>query len=212
MTEVKICGLSEPVTLDAAVKARADHIGFMFFPASPRNVTPALAANLAARVPNSIGRVGVFVDADNALLEAAVGAGRLSAVQLHGQESASRVAAVRERFGVPVWKAVAVRTRADIEAAKAFRGVAERLLFDAKAPEGEALPGGNGLRFDWHLLEGIDIGIDWVLSGGLDADSVGEAIRITKASAVDVSSGVEDARGVKSVAKIAAFVNAVRQS
>ena len=210
MAEVKICGLSEAATLDAAVAAGADHVGFVFFPKSPRNVKAEAAHGLAARVPARVGTVGVFVDPDDALIEQAIAAG-VQAIQLHNVDPA-RAAAVRGRFGRPVWAAVAVRSRADVGAVRAFRGAADRVLFDAKPPEGSDLPGGNGLRFDWRLLEGADIGMDWVLSGGLDAASVGEAIRTTGARAVDVSSGVEDAPGVKSVAKIAAFVEAVRRS
>lgn len=209
MAQVKICGLSTPDTVDAAVAAGADHVGFVFFPRSPRDVTPEVAAGLIARVPQRVGKVGVFVTPDDTLLERAMAAG-LTAIQLHGVDPA-RANSVRKRFGVPVWAAVAVRSAQDVTSAKAFRGVADRVLFDAKAPEG-GLPGGNGLRFDWRLLSGVDVGMDWVLSGGLDAATVGEAIRTTRTPTVDVSSGVEDAPGVKSVAKIASFVEAVRRS
>lgn len=208
MTEVKICGLSEPATLDAAIAAGADHVGFVFFPRSPRNITPEIAGALAKRVPDRIGRVGVFVAPDDSLVDAAVAAG-LSILQLHDVDPV-RAGAIRSRHGLPVWAAAAVRGPADIVASAAFRGVADRLLFDAKPAEAGALPGGNGLRFDWRLLGGVNIGMDWVLSGGLDAGSVGEAIAMTRAPAVDVSSGVEAELGVKSVAKIAAFVEAVR--
>ena len=207
MTEAKICGLSEPAGLDAAVSAGADHLGFVFFPRSPRNVTSEIARSLIARAPARTGKVGVFVAPDDALLDAAMASG-LDTLQLHDVDPA-RASAVRARFGVPVWAAVAARGRADIAAARSFRGAADRLLFDAKAPDG-GLPGGNGLRFDWRLLDGLDVGMDWLLSGGLDPETVAEAIRATGASAVDVSSGVEDAPGIKSVAKIAAFVEAVR--
>jgi phosphoribosylanthranilate isomerase len=211
MTLVKICGLTEPATLDAAVAAGSDHVGFVFFPKSPRNLGFDQAAGLAARTPERIGRVGVFVDPDDGLLETAIRAGRLDAVQLHGEEPPARVADVKRRFGVEVWKAVPVRTRADIDAARAYRGSADRLLFDAKAPKGADLPGGNGLRFDWRLLEGARIGMPWGLSGGLDPASVADACRATGAPLVDVSSGVEDAPGVKSADKIRAFVKAVRE-
>lgn len=209
MTQVKICGLSTPATVDAAVAAGADHLGFVFFPRSPRDVTPEVAAALIARAPQRVGKVGVFVSPDDAMLEAAMAAG-LTTIQLHGVDPA-RANGVRRRLGVPVWAAVAVRGAQDVASASVFRGVADRVLFDAKAPEG-GLPGGNGLRFDWRLLSGVDVGMDWVLSGGLDAATVGEAIRTTRTPTVDVSSGVEDAPGVKSVAKIAAFVEAVRRS
>jgi len=210
MTAVKICGLSEPATLDAAVAAGTDMVGFVFFPPSPRHLSFERAAALAARVPARIGRVGVFVDPDDALLEAAVAAGRLTAIQLHGSEPPERAAAVKRRFGLETWKAASVRTRADITAAFAFAGAADRLLFDAKAPS-SPLPGGNGLRFDWRLLEGLAIPMAWGLSGGLDPANVADAIGATAAPLVDVSSGVEDAPGVKSAAKIEAFVKAVRE-
>ncbi len=210
MTEIKICGLSEPATLDAAVAAGADHVGFVFFAASPRHVEVERAAALAARVPDRVGRVGVFVDADDALIEPAVGAGRLTAVQLHGADPA-RAAAVKARFGIDVWAAVAVATRRDVEAAAAFRGAADRLLFDAKAPKGASLPGGNALRFDWRLLDGVAMSMAWGLAGGLDAGNVAEAVGATGAPLVDVSSGVEDAPGVKSADRIRAFVKAVRE-
>lgn len=210
MTEIKICGLSEPATLDAAVAAGADHVGFVFFAASPRHVEVERAAALAARVPDRVGRVGVFVDADDALIEPAVRAGRLTAVQLHGADPA-RAAAVKARFGIDVWAAVAVATRRDVEAAAAFRGAADRLLFDAKAPKGASLPGGNALRFDWRLLDGVAMSMAWGLAGGLDAGNVAEAVGATGAPLVDVSSGVEDAPGVKSADRIRAFVKAVRE-
>lgn len=210
MTQVKICGLTEPATLGAAVAAGAELVGFVFFPRSPRNLSFEAAAGLAARVPDRVGRVGVFVDPDDGLLSHAIRAGRLTAVQLHGSETPARVADVKRRFGLETWKAASVRTRADIEAAFAFRGAADRLLFDAKAPIGSDLPGGNGLRFDWRLLDGVAVGMPWVLSGGLDAENVAEAIAATGAPLVDVSSGIEDAPGRKSAAKIEAFIKAVR--
>ncbi len=210
MTLVKICGLSEPETLDAAISAEADLVGFVFYPPSPRAVDPARAAGLAARTPAHIGRVGVFVDPDDDLVDRAVREAQLTAIQLHGSETAARVLDIKRQFGRPVWKAAAVRTRADIDEALKFRGIADCLLFDAKGTGDEALPGGNGLSFDWRLLEGIGIGMAWCLSGGLDADNVREARALTRAPLVDVSSGVEDAPGVKSAAKIRAFMKAVR--
>jgi phosphoribosylanthranilate isomerase len=211
VTLVKICGLVEPGTLDAAVAAGADCVGFVFFARSPRNLSFDQAAALAAHVPGHVRRVGVFVDADDALLDMAVRAGRLDVLQLHGDEPPQRVAGLRARFGLETWKAAAVRTRADIDGAAVYRGAADRLLFDAKAPKGADLPGGNGLRFDWRLLEGADVRMPWGLSGGLDAGSVADAISATRAPLVDVSSGVEDAPGVKSADKITAFVKAVRE-
>ena len=211
MTLVKICGLSEPETLDAAIAAEADLIGFVFYPPSPRAIDPARAAGLAARTPAHIGRVGVFVDPDDDLLDRAVREGRLTAIQLHGSETAARVLDVKRQFGCPVWKAAAVRTRSDIDEALKFRGIADCLLFDAKGTGDEILPGGNGLSFDWRLLEGLGIGMAWCLSGGLDPDNVREARALTRAPLVDVSSGVEDTPGVKSAAKIRAFMKAVRE-
>lgn len=210
MTLVKICGLSEPATLDAAVAAGADFVGFVFFPASPRHLSFDRAAALAARVPDSVGRVGVFVDPDDALIEAAVRSGRLRMLQLHNAPP-RRLAELKRRFGLDLWAAVPVATRRDVEGAAAWRGAADRLLFDAKAPKGASLPGGNAIRFDWRLLEGFEVGMPWGLAGGLDPASVADACRATGAPLVDVSSGVEDAPGVKSADRIRAFMKAVRE-
>ena len=208
MTLIKICGLSTPDTLDAAVAAGVSHIGFMFVTRSPRYVSLEAAAALAARLPVHVKSVGVFVDADDALLAAA--ATFVDVLQLHGSETPARIAEVR-RHGREVWRATGVATRADIAAAvKASQGAADRLLLDAKAPSGAPLSGGNGLRFDWQLLVGFNPGMPWGLAGGIDAGNVGAAIAATQAPLVDVSSGVEDAPGVKSVEKIRAFVAAVR--
>jgi phosphoribosylanthranilate isomerase len=208
MPTAKICGLSTAATLDAAIAGGASHIGLVFFPPSPRHVAFDLAAGLAARAPAQVGRVGVFVDPDDAVLDRAMEAGRLDALQLHGV-TPERSAAIRARSRREVWAAVPVRTRADLDAAHDFTGAADRILFDAKTPPGAALPGGMGLRFDWSLLDGFRHALPWALSGGLDPDNVGEAIRHTGAALVDVSSGVESAPGVKDVDKIAAFLKAV---
>ena len=209
MTEVKICGLSTPETVDAAVRAGAQHIGFVFFPKSPRHVELAQVEALAARVPAHVGRVGVFVDPDDGYLQKAVAAGRLRAVQLHGHEGPERIAAVKALLPeVAVWKAVSVATSQDIAESVAQRGPADLLLFDAKAPNGAALPGGNGVRFDWRLLVGQQFGGPWGLSGGLTPEILADAISATGAPLVDVSSGVESAPGVKSVALIEAFCKA----
>ena len=209
MTRAKICGISTPAALDAAVAGDASHVGFVFFAASPRNLDLDRAAELAGRVPGRVARVGVFVDPDDALLDATVAAGRLDAVQLHGTAPA-RVAAIRARTRRETWAAVPVKTRADLDAAHSFASAADRLLYDARTPPGAALPGGMGLRFDWALLDGFDHPLPWVLSGGLDPANVGEAIARTGAPLVDVSSGVESAPGVKDVDKIAAFLQAAR--
>lgn len=205
----KICGLSTPETLDAAVGHGASHVGFVFFPPSPRNLEFGQAAGLAARVPEHVGRVGVFVDPDDELLAAAVTSGRLTGLQLH-KVTTARAATVRNRFALPVWAAIPVRTRADLDEAADWRGLADRILYDAKTPAG-ALPGGMGMRFDWKLLDGFAHPCPWALSGGLDAGNVREAVGITGARLVDVSSGVESAPGVKDVDKIAAFLQAVGQ-
>ncbi|HEY0271467.1 MAG TPA: phosphoribosylanthranilate isomerase [Sphingomonas sp.] len=212
-TSAKICGLSTPDTVAAAVRHGASHVGFVFFPKSPRNIVPEQAGSLAT--PAGIGRIGVFVDPDEALLAHAVAAARLTGIQLHGEETPERVAAVRARYNIEVWKAIPVRTRADLAAAGAYHGAATRILYDAKTPQG-SLPGGMGLRFDWRLLaqgpEGFRHPLPWALSGGIDAANVAEAVAITGARLVDASSGVERAPGVKDVDKIAAFLQAVARS
>ena len=204
----KICGLSTPETLDAAIGGGASHVGLVFFPPSPRHLSPDRAAQLAVRVPGHVQRVGVFVNPDDATIEQAVAAGHLDILQLH-DASPERAAAIRARTGLAIWTAVAVRARADLELAMRYAGVADRVLYDAKTPPGAALPGGMGVRFDWHLLEGFRHPLPWALSGGLDPFNVAEAVRITGATLVDVSSGVESAPGIKDVGKIGAFLSAV---
>ena len=206
----KICGLSTPETLDAAIDGGAAQVGLVFFPASPRTLSFEQAARLAGRVPDHVRKAGVFVDPDDALLDAAIAAGRLDILQLH-KTAPDRAAAIRTRAGREVWAAVAVKTRADLAPAASFSGAADRLLYDAKTPDSAALPGGMGLRFDWTLLQGHVHPLPWALSGGLTPDNVVEAIRVTGATAVDVSSGVESTPGVKDVDKIAAFLKAVAQ-
>lgn len=208
MKKTKICGLSTPATLDAAIRHGASHVGFVFFPASPRHVTFAKAAELAARVPGHVSKVGVFVDPEDDMLEQAVGSAALDVLQLH-KVTPPRAAAIRAKFGIETWVAVAVRTRGDLDAAHGFVGVADRILYDAKTPDSAALPGGMGLQFDWDLLDGFKHPLPWALSGGLDPANVAEAIRRTGAELVDVSSGVESEPGTKDEAKIAAFLKAV---
>jgi phosphoribosylanthranilate isomerase len=203
----KICGVSTPDALDAAVGGGASHVGFVFFPPSPRNVSPEQAAGLAQRVPEHVAKVGVFVDPDDTLIDRAIAAG-VDALQLH-KTSPARAAAIRQRTGRELWAAVAIKTRGDLDAARGFAGAADRILYDAKTPEGSAIPGGMGLRFDWRLLDGVRHPLPWALSGGLDAGNVAEAIGRTGARLVDVSSGVESAPGIKDAAKIAAFLAAV---
>lgn len=208
MTGTKICGLTTAATLDAALRGGASHVGFVFFAPSPRNLAFDAAAGLAARVPGHVTTVGVFVDPDDALLERTLAAVPLGILQLHGVIPA-RAAAIRARFGRETWATVAVKTRADLDAAHGFAGAADRILYDAKTPPGAALPGGMGLRFDWALLQGFRHLLPWALSGGLDPANVAEAIARTGAALVDVSSGVESAPGVKDVDKIGAFLKAV---
>lgn len=204
----KICGLSTPETLDAAIAGGASHVGLMFFAPSPRNLTFDAAAGLAARIPASVSRVGVFVDPNDALLEAAIAAANLDAVQLHSTTPA-RAAAIRAR--IPVWVAIAVKTRTDLDSALNYRDAADKILFDAKTPDGATRPGGMGIRFDWSLLDGFRHAMPWALSGGLTPDNVAEAAIRTGATLVDASSGLETAPGVKDVDKIAAFLKAVAQ-
>ena len=203
----KICGITTAETLDATIAGGASHIGFNFYAPSPRHVALDVVAVLAARVPARLGKVGVFVDPDDATLAAAIAAAALDAVQLH-RVTPGRAAAVRARTGRETWVALAVRTRADLDGAHAFGGAADRILYDAKTPPG-TLPGGMGVRFDWALLDGVRHPLPWALSGGLDPGNVGEAITRTGATLVDVCSGVETAPGVKDAGLIAAFLKAV---
>jgi phosphoribosylanthranilate isomerase len=207
MTLTKICGLSTPDTLDAAVKGGATHIGLVFFPASPRHLTTDRAAQLAARTPGHIVKVGVFVDPDDETLTRALP--HIDALQLH-KVTPAKAAAIRQRAGRETWVAIAIKTRADLDTAHRYAGAADRLIYDAKTPPGAALPGGMGLRFDWSLLDGFRHPLPWGLSGGLDPANVATAIAHTRAPLVDVSSGVESVPGVKDVDKIAAFLKASR--
>lgn len=208
---IKICGIASPAALDAVIAARADHAGLVFFPPSPRNVTLADAAALGARAAGRIGRVGLFVDADDALLADVVAAASLDAIQLHGKETPQRAAELRARFGIPVWKALSIASADDVAKASAYVGAVDLVLFDAKTPKG-TLPGGMGLSFDWSLLAAWKAPCAWGLAGGLTADNVAEAARRTGAPLVDASSGVESAPGVKDAGKIAAFCKAVRSA
>jgi len=209
---VKICGLSTPEALDVALDAGADMVGFVFFPPSPRNVALPTARRLGERAIGRAKKVALTVDADDALLAAVVEALRPDMLQLHGKEPSARVAALKKRFGLPIMKALAVETKADLAAASAYAGIVDRLLFDARPPREATRPGGLGKSFDWRLLEHIESGVPFMLSGGLDASNVGEALRITRASGVDVSSGVERAPGEKDADKIRAFVRAAREA
>ncbi len=206
---IKICGISTADALEAAIRARADHVGFNFFPPSPRFVDPRQALELGQRAAGRIGRIGVFVDAGDAAIGEAVAAAGLDAIQLHGDERPESAAQIRARFGLPVWKALPVASMSDIARADSYRDAADLVLFDAKTPKG-ALPGGMGLSFDWSLLAAYRGPLAWGLAGGLTPANVGEAVRLTGAPLVDTSSGVESAPGVKDVDKIAAFCKAAR--
>ncbi len=209
---VKICGLKTAETLEAALSAGADFVGLVFYPPSPRNVTPAEARPLAAMAKGRAKVVALLVDPSDALIEEVVAAVHPDMLQLHGSETPERVAEVKARFGVPVMKAIKVETAGDAETALAYAGIADRILFDAKAPKGftGALPGGNGLAFDWQALEGVEGRLEFMLSGGLTVDTVATAIRLTGAWAVDVSSGVEHSPGHKDLGLIGAFLAAAR--
>jgi phosphoribosylanthranilate isomerase len=205
---VKICGLTDPAAVAAAAAAGAANIGFVFFPRSPRAVTPGQAAALARAVPVGIAKVGLVVDAGDDALDSLLAAVPLDMLQLHGQESPARVAAVRARYGLPVMKAVGVATAADLPALDLQARTADQILVDARPSADAALPGGNGLAFDWRLIAGRRWPGPWMLAGGLTPENVADAIRLTGARQVDVSSGVESAPGRKDPARIAAFIRA----
>lgn len=209
---IKICGINSPKALDAVLEQRADYAGLVFFPPSPRHLALRDAAMLGERAAGRTKLVGLFVDADDAMIGEALAAARLDVVQLHGKESPERVAQVKARFGVPVWKALSIASAADVAAAVRYDGAADLLLFDAKAPKGAALPGGLGLVFDWSLLAARRGPTPWGLAGGLSPANVGEAVRATGTGLVDVSSGVESAPGVKDESLIRAFCRAARDA
>ena len=206
--EVKICGLTDAAAVKAVVEGGAAMCGFVFFPASPRNLTPKEAAELTKGVPEGVIRVGLTVDADDALLAEIASVAKVDMVQLHGAETPARTNEVRERFGLPVIKVLAVQGPDDLAAAKAYQGVADWLMFDAKPPEDASRPGGNARTFDWRVLKNQTFALPWLLAGGLTAENLAEAVKTSGAVAVDVSSGVEDAPGVKNVDKIRAFLAA----
>jgi len=207
---VKICGLKNSEALDVALESGADLVGFVFFPPSPRHLGLEAARRLGERVGGRAGKVALTVDANDATLADIIAALKPDMLQLHGKETPERVAVVRSRFGLPVMKALPVAERADLSPVRQYANVADRLLFDARAPQEATRPGGLGKSFDWTLLKGIDPGIPFMLSGGLDASNVAQAIAITGAPGVDVSSGVERAPGEKDPDKIRAFIKAAR--
>ncbi|WP_322891548.1 MULTISPECIES: phosphoribosylanthranilate isomerase [unclassified Yoonia] len=209
-TRVKICGLRDAAMLDAAVQAGAAYVGLVFFEKSPRNVTLAQAAALAAAVPAGVAKVALVVNADNAQLDALLAQVPVDILQLHGSETPARVTEVKARYGLPVMKAVGVAGPDDLAALETYAQVADQLLVDAKPPMDADLPGGNGLAFDWRLIAGRRWPVPWMLAGGLTPANVAEAVALTGARQVDVSSGVESAPGVKNAALIAAFCAALR--
>lgn len=210
--KVKICGINSKPAMTAALTAGADYVGLMFYPPSPRYLSVAAAAELSRMVPKTIRRVGVFVDAPENVIEETLDDVGLDALQLHGSESVEQVAAIADRFGLPVIRAVKLAAPDDLKAAAAFEDVADMLLFDAKPPpeRTDALPGGNALSFDWTMLSGYLGRRPWFLSGGLTAANLARAVAITGAAMVDVSSGVETRPGAKDPALIADFIAAAR--
>lgn len=209
---IKICGLRTPESLDVALESGADQVGFVFFPPSPRNLGFELARTLGQRVKGRAGKVALTVDANDTMLLDIVEALKPDMLQLHGKESPERVGVIRARFGIPVMKALPISARADLSPIRLYANVADRLIFDARPPQDATRPGGLGRAFDWTLLKGADAGVPFMLSGGLDASNVAEALRITRAPGVDVSSGIESAPGVKDPDKIRGFIRAARMA
>jgi phosphoribosylanthranilate isomerase len=208
---VKICGLSSEAAVEAAIAGGAGYVGFVFYPPSPRSIGPARAGELCAAVPSGVRRVALFVDADDAAIEAVLDWAPIDILQFHGAETPERVAKAKRRFGRAVMKAISVAGPEDVGAASRYEGAADMLLFDAKPPRrADALPGGNGLAFDWQLIAGRAWRLPWMLSGGLTAALLPEAVRISGATAVDVSSGVERRPGDKDPDKIRAFLESAR--
>ncbi|MDF1633042.1 phosphoribosylanthranilate isomerase [Mycoplana sp. MJR14] len=210
--DIKICGLKTPEAVLRAVDLGATHVGFIFFGKSPRNIEPSDAGALADLVRGRAKIVAVTVDADNDELDEIVSLLRPDVLQLHGNESPERVLTVKAVYGLPVMKALSVREAADLEKVDAYVGIADRFLFDAKPPAGSQLPGGNGVSFDWTLMDALDGGVDYMLSGGLNKDNVEEAVAATRAPGVDVSSGVESAPGVKDIGRMEEFFEALRRA
>jgi phosphoribosylanthranilate isomerase len=211
-TKVKICGLKTEAALEVALAGGADYVGLVFFPPSPRNVTPAAAKMLAAKARGRAKIVALMVDPDDALIDTVLAAADPDLLQLHGEETPQRVREIHDRWGKPVMKAIKVETSEDARTADDYRGAADLVLFDARAPEDSTRPGGNGAPFDWRVLLGIEHRMPYVLSGGLTPDNVAEAIRITGAAIVDVSSGVESRPGEKNPDLIRRFLRAAKDS
>jgi phosphoribosylanthranilate isomerase len=210
MAQVKICGLIDQHSVQVACKSGAAFIGLNFFQKSPRYVSPSTARDLAINMPEGVCKVALTVDADDQLLEEIVQIVPIDMLQLHGSESPERVAQVREKFGLPVMKAIGIADESDLAQLDVYARVADQLLVDAKPPKKSPLPGGNGLPFDWRLIAGRRWAVPWMLAGGLTPQNVAQAMSLTGAQAVDVSSGVEKAPGQKDEQKIAAFIQAAR--
>ena len=207
---VKICGLSTRETLDAALVAGADMVGFVFFSPSPRHLSLEAARELGRQAKGRAAKVALSVDADDATLENIVETLQPDLLQLHGKESIARVRDIKAKFKLPVMKAIAIETAEDLAALPGYAGVADRILFDARAPKGATRPGGLGAVFDWHLLGKLDLALPFMVSGVLDAGNVAEAVRVTRAGGVDVSSGVESSPGIKDPDMIRNFIRAAR--
>ena len=207
----KICGINDPVAMRTAVDGGASHVGLVFYPLSPRAVTPAQAAELARTVPETVSRVGLFVDPTDTEIDAVLAKAPLELLQLHGNEAPTRVAEIRRRTGLKTMKVISVADESDFACANTYLDVADWLMFDAKPPKNmaNALPGGNALSFEWRLLNGRSWNLPWMLAGGLDVGNVGDAVHLSGAAVVDTSSGVEDEKGKKNPEKIRAFLNAV---
>jgi phosphoribosylanthranilate isomerase len=207
----KICGLSDQTSVETAVEHGARFIGLVFYPPSPRNIDPKLAAQLIADIPVTVEKVGLFVDPDDTLIQKVLDNVKLDWIQLHGSESPERVADIRQKFDTRILKALKIADSRDFGPAKKYEKVADMLLFDAKAPKNmaNALPGGNGLIFDWRMMQGLEFSIPWMLAGGLNADNVAEAVKISGAKYVDTSSGVESKPGKKDPVAIIAFLAAL---
>ena len=207
---VKVCGLYTRETLDVALQAGADMVGFVFFPPSPRHLSLEMARELGRQAKGRASKVALTVDADDATLANIVEALQPDILQLHGRETVARLRDIKQTFGLQVMKAIAIETPADLASLPGYAAVADRVLFDARAPRGATRPGGLGAVFDWHVLENLDLKLPFMVSGGLNAENIAEAVRVTRAGGVDVSSGVERAPGVKDPEMIRAFIRAAR--
>ncbi len=214
MTKIKICGLSTPQTITAAIEEKADFIGFVFYPPSPRHLNIETAKYLASQIPDTVEKVGLFVNPDTAYLEQVLNEVSLDVIQLHGNETPERVAEIKQKFKRPIIKSFPISSKKDLEAITPYKNNADWFLFDARpAKEGDDLPGGNGQTFDWTILKDFKSDTPWMLAGGLNPDNVAAAIRILNPDAVDVSSGVEtDTQGEKDAVKIRSFIHNAKQA